>query len=850
MLVGFVLLLAAPLLADDCGRDLSRAEDCMRTPGFAQGLGTAAGVIATVLVNGAAITTLVLSPRQPVTKADGTTEEPTEPPKEYFLNIQSQDSRTMLKPDGKDQLWVFVQVTCSDSKVDCTGLTAGVSFQATGPNAAWLQLTGEGMNSGYKAVCLMAAPPSPADLPQPGGAAVMAGVSIEGKPVYGSLGLQIDDQVVFALAAGGSAHGRFDRKEKVWRFPQVCAYFHTPDSDQPVKPMFQYGFVDPPLTTEPANLLTVEKSYSQDEGLTWDFYVKGDNLGAFEEAFGPNLDKNGGKFDVIVSVVDDKQKTWTAKLTMTVAPEVVMMLYGFEQDSRVRAEERTYKDVEFAEFEFLSDGVDELTVAALFVRSDKIEEGRDPSDYVSEAEDFVRVDEVSLGGTGKDQFAVEGDVPKGDAVGPQTIYEFKIKALKPLLALPQNTGLKLNLSVRASLTGAASKQYATTDVRGSRALDQRPLMMKLMVAPSNRKGVSDAYVWTGTSSGTPKALPQTDVEVEVVNLGDGSAQLTVDGPSEKQTNREGIAMFPLRYSGLQWKTVGQARFKVRAGIKGPDGPPEKATYFEIDVNANGSKYIDALCSSADSLRLNNPRWATDKRSILGLAGAMMWPDSMTGPLNNILCAGKDLGNWAIQKGGGAGTYFDTSPYEPYVCREMRDRIVGFSIGRKFSPDAETALSMNGLDFDTYEIAPIHVYAGVNLAGTEDPYFIDPWWDQCFNKDKVVLTYTTEVVKLSAAVTLVLTVGAAAMVACGKAASLAAAATLIKTWLTTGIYRTLAAGTGGALVNEAVHYFFGISFRIGKTAPVLEIYVEANAGWAAKFLTSAPPSGAVSPVEDW
>ncbi|MCX6622627.1 MAG: hypothetical protein NTY38_16470, partial [Acidobacteria bacterium] len=792
---GLALLLAMPLFADDCGRDLSRAEDCMRTPGFAQGLGTAAGVIATVLVNGAAITTLVLSPRQPVKTADGGTKEPEEPPKQYFLNIQSQESRTQLKPDGKDQLWIFVQVTCSDPKVDCTGLTSAVSFHPGGANGSWLQLTGEAMNGGYKAVCVSAAPPSPADVPQPGGASVTAGVSIEGKPVYGSLELQIDTQVLFTVVAGGSPYGRFDREEKVWRFPQVCAYFHSPDSDQPVKPVFKYGFVDPPLTTEPANLLTVEKSYSQDDGLTWDFYIKGDNPAAFVQAFGPDLDQKEGKFDVIISVVDETQKPWSGKVTLSIAPEVVMMLYGFEEDSRVRAEKRTYKEVEFNEFEFISDAADELQVAALFVRSDKLEEGKDPADYVSDAVDFVRVDEVSLSGNGSDKFAITGDAPKGGAaVGPQSIYEFKIKALKPLLALAENQGIKLNLYVRASLTGPAQKQYATGDVRGNQALQQRPMMMKLIVAPSNRKNFSDAYLWVGTSSGTPKPLPQTEVEVEVVNQGDGSAQLTVDGPSEKATNRDGVAMFALRYSGLQWKTVGQARFKVRAGIKTPDGGPEKATYFEIDVNANGNGYIDAIYSSADSLRLNNPRWKTDKRSFLGFVGDMAWPDSMTGPLNNILCAGKDLGNWGIQKGGGEGTYFDTSPYEPYVCREMRDRIFRYSVTRKFSPDQATALAMNGLEFDTYEIAPIHVFAGVNLSGTEDPYFLDPWWDQCFNKDKVVLTYTTEVVKLGAAVALVLTVGAAVMVACGKAATLTAAVALIRAWLTTGIYRTLAGGT--------------------------------------------------------
>ncbi len=42
-----LIFLAATVFADDCKRDIRRAEDCLRTPGFAQGIATGAATVVT-----------------------------------------------------------------------------------------------------------------------------------------------------------------------------------------------------------------------------------------------------------------------------------------------------------------------------------------------------------------------------------------------------------------------------------------------------------------------------------------------------------------------------------------------------------------------------------------------------------------------------------------------------------------------------------------------------------------------------------------------------------------------------------------------------------------------------------
>ena len=152
--LGFLVLVPSAF-ADDCATDPTRAEDCLRTPGFAENLGTGVAVLGVILVNGVAIQSIVLKQR-------GADDDSTDPPVTFNLNIRTQESRNTIKPDGKDSLWVYANVTCSDPKVDCSGMTAAITFTPGGANGDWLQMPQTADEGGCKAVQLLAVNPNPA----------------------------------------------------------------------------------------------------------------------------------------------------------------------------------------------------------------------------------------------------------------------------------------------------------------------------------------------------------------------------------------------------------------------------------------------------------------------------------------------------------------------------------------------------------------------------------------------------------------------------------------------------------------------------------------------------------------
>lgn len=182
------IVLVGTALADDCQRDWRRAEDCLRTPGFAEGLGTAIGTIVTILVNGVVIAQTLLPPAQGGDQ-QGDDEERTE----YSLDIRTQEQRTVLAADGVDVLWVYGQVRCSDPKVNTASLTQGLRFVADGPNAAWLTVGSSQMNGGFKAVAVRASPPFAEAEPDGDSATITVSALIEGRLIGGPVALVLDD---------------------------------------------------------------------------------------------------------------------------------------------------------------------------------------------------------------------------------------------------------------------------------------------------------------------------------------------------------------------------------------------------------------------------------------------------------------------------------------------------------------------------------------------------------------------------------------------------------------------------------------------------------------------------------
>ena len=127
---------------------------------------------------------------------EGGEEGEAEEEKKYFLDIVTQNQRTTIAANGKDQLWIFGQVTCTDPEVDTSGLTRSLGFTPGGPNAEWLSLGDMQMSGDSKAVCVTASPPAPEASLQEGGVFVRVGTMIEGKPVSGDVQLELVPELI------------------------------------------------------------------------------------------------------------------------------------------------------------------------------------------------------------------------------------------------------------------------------------------------------------------------------------------------------------------------------------------------------------------------------------------------------------------------------------------------------------------------------------------------------------------------------------------------------------------------------------------------------------------------------
>jgi hypothetical protein len=117
-------------------------------------------------------------------------------PKEYELDIRTQDDRTSLTTDGEDLLWVYAQVRCNKPEVDTEALTAALTFTADGADANWLSLGSSQRTNGFKSVPVRAWPPSEKAQLAEGKARVMVSAIIEGSKVSGPAELELGQSYV------------------------------------------------------------------------------------------------------------------------------------------------------------------------------------------------------------------------------------------------------------------------------------------------------------------------------------------------------------------------------------------------------------------------------------------------------------------------------------------------------------------------------------------------------------------------------------------------------------------------------------------------------------------------------
>ena len=117
-------------------------------------------------------------------------------PKEYELDIRTEDDRTSLNTDGEDILWVYAQVRCNKPEVDTVALTSNLTFTTEGTDAKWLSLGAPEKTNGFKTVPVRAWPPSENAQLAEGKARVMVSAIIEGSKVGGPAELELGQSYV------------------------------------------------------------------------------------------------------------------------------------------------------------------------------------------------------------------------------------------------------------------------------------------------------------------------------------------------------------------------------------------------------------------------------------------------------------------------------------------------------------------------------------------------------------------------------------------------------------------------------------------------------------------------------
>jgi hypothetical protein len=144
-------------------------------------------VIGTVLVNGAAITSLVLGSRQVETQPG---EEP--PPQvNYSLDVTTEGQQTTVAADSGQPLWIYAAVSCSDPTVNTQALTASITFAVGGANANWLSLGQPAESGGYQAVAVTAQSPVQNAVLDPGATEIYVYAPTEGQTLTASVPIDI-----------------------------------------------------------------------------------------------------------------------------------------------------------------------------------------------------------------------------------------------------------------------------------------------------------------------------------------------------------------------------------------------------------------------------------------------------------------------------------------------------------------------------------------------------------------------------------------------------------------------------------------------------------------------------------
>ena len=524
--------------------------------------------------------------------------------------------------------------------------------------------------------------------------------------------VQLAFKMEFAIYPVRSPNITYYEKDKLWRAPELVACFRDPEQETPVRVGFYYGFTDPPLTFEP-DILEVKEGYSSDDGLTYNFKLNVRDGIDLETYFGEDLTDDDGRVAVKVVVKDEQGKEYTAKTALELHPQLKMISYAYDPEKGIskRGRPKTTEGIELDDMEFIADGNDILPVVFFFVRTDK--EFVEGEEYLS-AIDLVDVDSVEF---------VTGTLPapeKNEADYNKGLFAYQVRSDRAILYSEKQEGNYI-LEVEARLKANVSKNIGLTS---------KPLHIKVLpqflkfdfwVVPGHYRDTSEAFAFVQLyprKIGIPNMTLSLEVEnpsnanrgfLELIN---GDQEQTTRGQDYFQSAEyiplmQGSACWALKYSNMSWDNLSSCIFKVTCYGPESDTGPIWQTSRTIDVGHNISSLLNDLVDQSGKLDLNNPYWDDS-----------LCPVHLRGPIWNFVCKGDD--------------------FKPYVCKWLREKIMGWLTARSFYGDGddpkqvETMMSMNGIEYQYCSFTPLHVWANLFLSGTHPinaAKALDPWWEQ-------------------------------------------------------------------------------------------------------------------------
>lgn len=845
LLPGFIyLLLTGEAWGHDFLRDPFNLNDGLRTDAFAPVIAGVSTAVVSILVNGVEITRTVIQDTKPV--KEGETPEQ----RNYKVDVRTVDAQgrpcTVVREGNPGVIYIYA--SCSNETGPFPAGDATIRFPSS-LGAPGLAIDDLGTQNQQRCACVSLPSPVQGNVPASVTVTVTAGNGQWVIPVK----LQVDVGLVLAaeMINANKPYGVkrdypvFDawttEEGTSWKFTELVSFFHTADSDEPVKPGFVPVWVEPTFVPD---FIELTPLITDDDHLTWRCKASMKQ--------GVKVPEDWLVSDGIIVLCfkckeppagNAKPREYTACMGLRLPP-LVELGYRFEVKEDAT---RDYKELELKSGELVADGEDEIGLI-FFVRSLSADEPDQPAEGYE-----LKSVKPELGRDAARQF----ELIKDEDFSEPGQLRFKLRSKIPLLHTK---------ALKPALTFKAGGEYAKTGEKVAMSLGKPidvkvqtcPMYLKLWVVPGKMRSTSEAGVIAGVK--LPRApwfggLKGLSLELAVTG-GSGGPTLEIQGGDTQATNEDGEARWILKYSGLTFDNIGGAEFRVKCRI----GDSEQATFFNISVGRNLLEFLTAVQSSAKALRLTNPEF--QHSSTFGKAADYLWPDGTLGLLYNF--------RWDLSK------FFKVpNPMPPewndYVCGELAMRLLDWAMQRRYGYGQytlDTALKMNGIELGEYAFNHLHDFFGFNLSGNDpwkDAKFIDPWYNQTFD-DQVVLSLGEERVKLAAAITFLISAAAMVILFIGK--PLAAAATsaspsiigVFRAWISAKLKGMTfnpkhTIGVFGTLGTILTAYFWPslISAINMFDDDGLNSYTKYPKDWLANQRTASTSRGsvpAVEPLENW